>query len=175
MNALLPVLRPTAWSVAGQYSSRRTLIGGAPRFSDARSHVTRGHRILYLPPSNSARPTVEHSYMAIRLDDLAALPCGWDGENADPPSAAAVNFSRTLLDRLDGRRLPHSIDADALGGIAFWFYVLEGAQERRRFAVEIRNTCRAILSIEESTGEVSARRVGWDVDEIARNIEELFA
>lgn len=57
------------------------------------------------------------------LDALATLSDGWDGEDAPPPSAVAIDAAREVLRALLARDVTTlDVDADVMGGVAVTLY-----------------------------------------------------
>jgi hypothetical protein len=55
-----------------------------------------------------------------RLRQLSDLPSNWDGDDAEAPTAAAINAATSIARAAS--RLPDEIDADAAGGVALPYH-----------------------------------------------------
>jgi hypothetical protein len=57
-----------------------------------------------------------------RIEQMRTYARGWNGYDAQPPSARAIEFGREFLDMLDDANVtPANVSASAIGGVAFAF------------------------------------------------------
>jgi hypothetical protein len=79
---------------------------------------------------------------------LSKLQDNWDGDDAPAPAKEALQRTRTFLDGL--KRQPDDIDADALGGVALWFYF-----DDHEIMIGIYNEAKSVLCFYEHKGPLS--------------------
>lgn len=115
--------------------------------------------------SSSAQFQIKIAELIARLDQLRTLDDGWDGDGAAAPSNAALTSARDALHQLG--RLPDEIDADAIGGIALWFYSNCG----RQVMIGIRNRGRVVVctySTADAIPNVAVARDLLDANDVAK-------
>ena len=83
-----------------------------------------------------------------RLECLAKLQDGWDGDEAPAPAPATITRARGLINLVG--RLPDEIDPDAVGGIALWFYSRSAAM----VMIGLRNNGAAVICAYSQGSEI---------------------
>lgn len=145
-----------------------------PRTSEVSLFLDRLHdytseSLRHLRNSQRTALNLDFAGLERQLDSLASLNAGWDGYDADAPSASVINEARKVLRSLQNELArPDKVGPSAEGGVAITFRSSGG----RRVQIEILNNGERFAHLYDLQGNSNTHE--WLEEEIDDNFEGLL-